>query len=397
MHTEVGHACIGARVNGRLVPLDSPAAVGRHVRDLHLEGRGRRAEPRLAEDRRTRRGRATRSASGSRVSGATTRIETGREELVKATAPRGPAGAEARRQRRPRQGDRRAMNYADLEALYVAIGEHHVSARSVAQRDGPRASGRRGGGAARQPRLTQPRRTRRAQRNDAGRPRRGPRRRHGAAVALLHPRAGRRDHRLRHPGSGRVGAPGRLRQRRVAVGRAEAARLIDVEWDGDSRQTVFVASIEVKALDRSRLLRDVSNALSDHHVNIVACSTHTGSDRISRMRFDFELADPQPPRLGAAHDQADRQRLRRLSHPARQGEVAPRASSEHAPPAVLCMSTTLDAVCGGVGRSRQPSGPDRGVAVRREVRARLGSVRGASSGAGTCSGLLGWNAAAEAP
>ena len=55
---------------------------------------------------------------------------------------------------------------------------------------------------------------------------------------------------------------------------------------------MFIASIEVKALDRSKLLRDVSNALSDHHVNIVACSTHTGTDRISRMRFDFELADP---------------------------------------------------------------------------------------------------------
>ena len=55
---------------------------------------------------------------------------------------------------------------------------------------------------------------------------------------------------------------------------------------------MFVASIEVKALDRSKLLRDVSNAISDHHVNIVACSTHTGSDRISKMRFDFELADP---------------------------------------------------------------------------------------------------------
>ena len=71
-----------------------------------------------------------------------------------------------------------------------------------------------------------------------------------------------------------------------------AARMIDVEWDGDAGQSMFIASIEVKALDRSRLLRDVSNALSDHHVNIVACSTHTGTDRISRMRFDFELADP---------------------------------------------------------------------------------------------------------
>ena len=36
----------------------------------------------------------------------------------------------------------------------------------------------------------------------------------------------------------------------------------------------------------------MSNALSEQHVNIVACSTHTGSDRVARMRFEFEMADP---------------------------------------------------------------------------------------------------------
>ena len=73
MHTEVGHSCIGARVNGRLVPLDSTLLSGDTVRDLHVEGRGRGAVTRLAQDRRRRPGRATRSASGSRVSGAKTR------------------------------------------------------------------------------------------------------------------------------------------------------------------------------------------------------------------------------------------------------------------------------------------------------------------------------------
>ena len=53
-----------------------------------------------------------------------------------------------------------------------------------------------------------------------------------------------------------------------------------------------VAAVEVVALDRARLLRDVANSLSDQHVNIVACSTHTGSDRVAKMRFEFELSDP---------------------------------------------------------------------------------------------------------
>ena len=56
---------------------------------------------------------------------------------------------------------------------------------------------------------------------------------------------------------------------------------------------MFVASIEVKALDRSTpAARRVGRVLADHHVNILACQTTTGSDRISKMRFDFELGDP---------------------------------------------------------------------------------------------------------
>ncbi|HUP69740.1 MAG TPA: ACT domain-containing protein, partial [Acidimicrobiales bacterium] len=47
-----------------------------------------------------------------------------------------------------------------------------------------------------------------------------------------------------------------------------------------------------KALDRSRLLADVTRLLAELHLNILASSSHTASDRVSTMRFDFELADP---------------------------------------------------------------------------------------------------------
>jgi GTP pyrophosphokinase len=72
----------------------------------------------------------------------------------------------------------------------------------------------------------------------------------------------------------------------------DSARVVEVEWSSEGSNAMFVAAVEVKALDRSRLLRDVANALSDEHVNIVACTTHTGSDRVARMRFEFEFADP---------------------------------------------------------------------------------------------------------
>ena len=78
----------------------------------------------------------------------------------------------------------------------------------------------------------------------------------------------------------------------VSLVAEQSARTVEVEWDNENADSVFVASIEVKALDRSGLLRDVADSVADLHLNIVGCSTHTGSDRISIMRFDVELAHP---------------------------------------------------------------------------------------------------------
>jgi GTP diphosphokinase / guanosine-3',5'-bis(diphosphate) 3'-diphosphatase len=78
----------------------------------------------------------------------------------------------------------------------------------------------------------------------------------------------------------------------VSLASSQNDRLIDVEWDTDGDTANVVASIEIKALDRARLLSDVSAVLSEHHVNILTCSTNTGSDRVARLRFDFQIADP---------------------------------------------------------------------------------------------------------
>ena len=287
VHTEVGHACIGARVNGRLVPLDHHLQSGDtcEVFTSKVEGAGpSRDWLKIVKSPRAR-NKIRQWFSRERRDDA---IESGREELTR----------ELRREGLPAQKlvgsdvlakEATALNFADVEALYVAIGEHHVSARSVAQRI---ARGFKTGEEEEQlpATITKPRRTRRG--------------RNGAGVHV----EGLDDVMVRLsrcctpvPGDEIIGFVTRGRgvtvhradcANAVSLGHAEAARLIDVEWDGDTTDSMFIASIEVKALDRSRLLRDVSNALSDHHVNIVACSTHTGSDRISKMRFDFELADP---------------------------------------------------------------------------------------------------------
>jgi guanosine-3',5'-bis(diphosphate) 3'-pyrophosphohydrolase len=77
----------------------------------------------------------------------------------------------------------------------------------------------------------------------------------------------------------------------AALSAGEVGRLIEVEWDRH-RAGSFNASIEVKALDRTRLGVDVWRVLSDMHLNVLRSETLTSPDRVSRMRFEFELADP---------------------------------------------------------------------------------------------------------
>jgi GTP pyrophosphokinase len=75
------------------------------------------------------------------------------------------------------------------------------------------------------------------------------------------------------------------------------ARFVDVSW-APSSGSVFLVNIQVEALDRARLLSDVTRALSDQHVNILSASVTTTRERIALSRFTFEMADPK--HLGAA-------------------------------------------------------------------------------------------------
>jgi GTP pyrophosphokinase len=50
-------------------------------------------------------------------------------------------------------------------------------------------------------------------------------------------------------------------------------------------------AIQVEALDRQKLLRDIASVLSDHQVNILSATSSVGKDRISSQRFTFEIAD----------------------------------------------------------------------------------------------------------
>ncbi len=291
IHTEVGHACIGARVNGRLVSLDSKLSSGDSVEIFtsKVEGAGPSrdwlhivATPRAASKIRQWFSRERREDA----------VDNGREELTKALRREGlPVQKVAR-------GDllhkvAKDLNYTDLDALYAAIGESHVSGKAIAAR------------VARTMRevdtsveedevlpttMHQPRRPGSRNRPPAGV--------HVEGLDDLMVRLSRCCTPV--PGDEILGFV--TRGRGVSVHRADCAnavslaagqadRLIDVDWD-ESHEGTFVATIEVKALDRGRLLRDVASSMSDHHVNILSATTHTGADRVSKMRFEFELADP---------------------------------------------------------------------------------------------------------
>jgi len=71
-----------------------------------------------------------------------------------------------------------------------------------------------------------------------------------------------------------------------------AERIIGVGWAPPTAQSSFLVAIQVEALDRNRLLSDITRALSDQHVNILSAALNTTKDKICKARFTFETADP---------------------------------------------------------------------------------------------------------
>ncbi len=71
-----------------------------------------------------------------------------------------------------------------------------------------------------------------------------------------------------------------------------AERAVEVEWAPTAGST-FLVAIQVEALDRTRLLSDVTRMLSDAHVSIVSATVTTTRDRVAVSRFTFEMADPK--------------------------------------------------------------------------------------------------------
>ncbi len=288
VHTEVGHRCIGARVDGRLVALERSLQNGERVevftsktpgagpsRDWQTFVMSPRARAKIrqwfAKERREE------------------ALEAGKEAIAK----------EVRRVGLPLQRLANAdsitalaheLRYPDVSALYAAVGESQVSAQHVVQRLVTQLGGVGG---------VEEELAERSTPSTLARPARG-----GDSGVLI-PGAPGTVAKLAKcctpvPGDSILGFV--TRNQAVSVHRTDCTnigslrqqpeRIIEVEW-APSPSSVFLVAIQIEALDRQRLLSDVTRVLADEKVNILSASVATSGDRVAVSKFTFEMGDPK--------------------------------------------------------------------------------------------------------
>jgi GTP pyrophosphokinase len=289
VHTEIGHRCIGARVNGKLVALESVLDNGETVEVFTSKAEnagpsrdwlGFVKSPRARTKIRQWFARERREDA----------IDAGKTALTRAMRKA------ALPMQRLLSGDAlltiaRDLHLTDVAALYAAVGEGHVSAQSVVQKLVAQLGGLEGAtedmAETARPSIQAIPTGRRAS-GDAGVVVKGATDVWVKLARCCTPVPG--DDIL-----GFVTRGGGVSVHRRACTNAAALlgqqdRLVDVEW-APSADSVFVVSIQVEALDRHRLLSDVSRVLSDERVNILSAVVTTNRDRVAVSKFTFELAE----------------------------------------------------------------------------------------------------------
>jgi GTP diphosphokinase / guanosine-3',5'-bis(diphosphate) 3'-diphosphatase len=289
IHTEVGHRAIGARVNGRLVALESELSNGDTVEIFTSKAQD--AAPsrdwlQFVKSARAR-NKIRHWFSKERREAA---AETGKSAIARAMRKQGLplqrlATADAL------LAIARDLRYPDMSGLYTAVGEGHVSAQSVVAKLVKSA----GGIAGAQEDLAEATLLTRA-------PKPWPGEDSGVVVE------GAADVWARLskcctpvPGDQITGFV--TRGNGVSVHRtdcvnlrhlvdSEPERLVDVRWS-PREGSLFLVAIQVEALDRTGLLSDVTRAISDQHVNILSASVTTSRDRVAFSKFTFEMGDPK--------------------------------------------------------------------------------------------------------
>ncbi|MEO7126455.1 MAG: bifunctional (p)ppGpp synthetase/guanosine-3',5'-bis(diphosphate) 3'-pyrophosphohydrolase [Nakamurella sp.] len=288
IHTEVGNRCIGAKVDGRLVALERKLTNGQIVEIFTSKApdagpsqdwlkfvASSRAKNKIrhyfAKERREE------------------ALETGKDAIAKAVRREGLTV-----QRLITHDALTAvahdLGYKDISALYTAVGESHVNAKTVVSKVATII----GGGDSVSDEMVEP---------TGAMGQRRPRSSGDAGVLV----EGVTDVTIKLarcctpvPGDailGFVTKGGAISIHRTDCTnaeslRAEPTRLVDVSWDPNA-SSVYLVSIQVEALDRHRLLSDITKTLADEKVNLLSANLSMSKDGMAITRFSFEMADPK--------------------------------------------------------------------------------------------------------
>ncbi len=292
VHTEVGNRCIGSRVNGRLVALERKLESGDVVEIFTSKAEGAgpsrdwlafAASPRAKTKIKQWFAKERREEA----------IEAGKEAITR----------EARRTSMPLQrlvsADAMAalsheLHFPDLSGLYAAVGEGHASARHVVQRLVALLGGEEQAEEDLAERATPSTVRLRRAAGEAGVVVRDGE----ADIGELYTKLARCCTPV--PGDdilGFVTRGGGISVHRTDCTNAQelqsrAERIVDVAWSV-SPGSVFLVAIQAEALDRHRLLSDITKVLADEKVNILSASVTTSRDRVAVSRFSFEMGDPK--------------------------------------------------------------------------------------------------------
>ncbi len=287
VHTDVGNRCIGAKVNGKLVSLEMPLVNGDVVEVLTNKAETASPSRDWLNFVKSSRARSKIKAWFSKERREEA-IDAGRESIARQMRKAGLPlqkilGGHSLLQLA------HDLNYPDIEALYAAVGDGHISANHVIERlesslglaetyDSPIDEN-----------ITTASPSRINRRSASGIIVEGV---DDVLVKLA---------RCCTPVPGDSITGFITRGNGVSVHRSDCVNVADlkfhqgdritaVKWD-EGAKSVFLVNIQIEALDRARLLSDITRALSDQEINIVHAAVNTTRDQVAFSRFTFEMAD----------------------------------------------------------------------------------------------------------
>jgi len=285
VHTEVGNRCVGAKVNGKLIPLDSTLSNGDVVdvvTNKHPNAAPSRDWLNFVNSPRAR----SKIKSWFSKERREEAIEAGQESIArqmrKAGLPlqkilAGQAILELAHE----------LHFPDIESLYASVGNGHVSAASIIEKLAIQIKDEELGTDDSINHLLH--KTAPAKRNSSGVDVDGAEDLLVKLARCCSPVPGDEITGFVTKGSGvSVHRVGCLNMNDLQENQSD--RIVSAKWNAGAR-SLFLVNIQVEALDRSGLLSDITRTLSEQHVNILNASVSTSKDRTALSRFTFEMAD----------------------------------------------------------------------------------------------------------